>query len=47
MHSTLSLPSLPDLLLSELVASDRVISIDQIEITAYLYSTELLEIELF
>ena len=45
--STPSLPLLPGPLWLGIVAPDRVLSMGQIELTAYLCSTELFELEQF
>ena len=46
MRITPSLPSLPGPLCLSVIALDRVISIDQIELYVYLCQTELLEMKL-
>ena len=51
MRNTPLLPLLPGSLWPRVVAPDRALSLDQIELfyiqTVYIYRTELLEIELF
>ena len=47
MRSVSSLPLLPGLLWPGIVAPDRVLSMDKIELTAYLCQTKLFQIELF
>ena len=47
MRSTPSLPSLPGPLWPGVVAPDRALSMGLIELTAFLCSTELFEIEMF
>ena len=47
MQSTPSLPLLPGPFWPGMGAPDRALSIGQIEVTAYLYKTELFELELF
>ncbi len=47
IRSVPSLPLLPGSLFPGVVASDRVLSIDQIELNCVLMLTELFEIELF
>ena len=47
MQSTLSLPSLPGPLCSDVVALDRVLTMGQIELKCVLVHTWILEIELF
>ena len=47
MWSTPSLPLLPGPHWPEMVASDRALLMGWIELTAYLYLTELFELELF